>query len=208
MRIAAGSSVACATRAVGLALLLAALVTAGCGKKTANGTETGDPGRETAGAASDVARIASGAAVTAAGAGQNGTASGAGGILPGTGTGRRNAMNPAMRREFERRYEKGIELLEKQDYAEASRIFEQLLNESADPQDASVAEYCLAEIYFRNKSNQRALEVFRRIVEKYPGTPAADNAKAGIEYLENFQKHEAEYVSPEVEDRKRRGLGR
>lgn len=117
-------------------------------------------------------------------------------------------MAPAVRREFERRYEKGIEFLEKQDYGEASRIFEQLLSESSDPQDASVAAYCLAEICFRNKANTRALELFKDIVEKYPGTPAADNAKAGIEYLENFHKHEADYVSPDVEDRKRRGAAR
>jgi len=200
---ASPASAAHAVRALCVGLLLAALVAAGCGKKAPRTPEMGEPVGSAANTASETLRTASGAAMLAPGAGGAGMASEAAAAVAQ----RRGAMNPAMRREFERRYEKGIELLEKQEYGEASRIFEQLLNESSDPQDASVAEYCLAEIYFRNKSNQRALEVFRRIVEKYPGTPAAENAKAGIEYLENFQKHEAEYVSPDVEDRKRRGLG-
>ncbi|HNW33690.1 MAG TPA: tetratricopeptide repeat protein [Candidatus Ozemobacteraceae bacterium] len=195
----------------GLKLLLAVCITAasfssGCGRKaseTPAPTQQGIPGNIASGSAGQ----ASGAAALGPAGGKNGVATGAGSLAALNGAPRKSSMTPAMRREFERRYEKGIELLEKEEYGEASRIFEQMLTESSDPQDASVAEYCLAEIYFRNKSNTRALEVFKQIVEKYPGTPAAENAKAGIEYLENFQKHEADYVSPEVEDRKRRGSG-
>ncbi len=186
-------------------LFAAALLFApGCGRKPQVPGMNG-PGKQGLESAAQ-AGLASGT-TSPAGAGNGAIASG-GAVLPGRGETQKAPMTPAVRREFERRYEKGIELLEKQEYGEASRIFEQLLTESSDPQDASIAAYCLAEICFRNKSNVRALELFKEIVEKYPGTPAADNAKAGIEYLENFHKHEAEYVSPDVEDRKRRGAGR
>lgn len=189
-----------------LAVLFAAalLFAPGCGRKPqvpdVNGS--GKRGLESAAQGGQASGTTS-----SAGAGTGAISSG-GAVLPDRGETQKSPMTPAVRREFERRYEKGIEFLEKQEYGDASRIFEQLLSESSDPQDASIAAYCLAEICFRNKSNARALELFKEIVEKYPGTPAADNAKAGIEYLENFHKHEAEYVSPDVEDRKRRGAGR
>lgn len=182
----------------------ALLLAPGCGRKPQNPGQNG-PGKKSPESVAVTGRASD--TVSPAGAG-NGAVSSGGALLPGRGEAQKAPMTPAVRREFERRYDKGIELLEKQEYGEASRIFEQLLTESSDPQDASVAAYCLAEICFRNKSNTRALELFKEIVEKYPGTPAADNAKAGIEYLENFHKHEADYVSPDVEDRKRRGAGR
>lgn len=189
-----------------LAVLFAAalLFAPGCGRKQ-QGPGVNGPGKQ--GPESAVQASLASDMTLSTGAG-NGAISSGGAALPDRGEGQKSSMTPAVRREFERRYDKGIELLEKQEYGEASRIFEQLLTESSDPQDASIAAYCLAEICFRNKSNARALELFKEIVEKYPGTPAADNAKAGIEYLENFHKHEAEYVSPDVEDRKRRGAGR
>lgn len=181
----------------------AALFSAGCGRKPRGAAENGE---QQAIAPDTGSRSVLATETGSAGTGQY--ISSGSGLLPGQDQAARAPMTPAVRREFERKYEKGIEFLEKQEYGEATRIFEQLLHESSDPQDASVAEYCLAEICFRNKANTRALELFKSIVEKYPGTPAADNAKAGIEYLENFHKHEADYVSPEVEDRKRRGSGR
>lgn len=192
-------------RRLALVWMAAALFSAGCGRKPPETPSNGGDHRSAVSENASGTTQASGTALP--GTPQSGISSGSG-LVPGRNQTAKAPMTPAVRREFERKYENGIALLEKQEYGEAMRIFEQLLNESTDPQDASVAAYCLAEICFRNKSNARALELFKSIVENYPGTPAADNAKAGIEYIENFHKHEADYVSPEVEDRKRRGSGR
>lgn len=122
------------------------------------------------------------------------------------GTGVAPTVNTPLRGEFDRKYTKGVELMENGSYTAAMQTFEEILNQYPDSEEASVAEYCIAEIHFRNKSNQLALQAFQHIVEKYPNSPAAQNAKEGIEYLQTFEEHEKEYVSPEVEDRKRRGF--
>jgi len=116
--------------------MAAALLSSGCGRKTA---EPSVPAQRDAAAitASGSGVLASGAVVLMPGGGKNGIASGTGSFAIMDSAPRKSAMTPAMRREFERRYEKGIELLEKEEYGEASRIFEQLLTESSDPQDAS-----------------------------------------------------------------------
>ena len=108
--------------------------------------------------------------------------------------------------DFERKYTNGVEAMERGEYAEAMKTFEDIMRQYANSEEASVAEYCIAEIHFRNKSNQMALEAYQRIVEKYPNSPAAQNAREGIEYLKTFEEHERNYVSPDVEDRKRRGF--
>lgn len=96
--------------------------------------------------------------------------------------------------------------MQEEKYGDALREFEQIINDYPNTEEASVAAYCIAEIHFRNKSNELALKAFKDILDKYPGTHAAENAREGITYLESFAKHESEYVSPEVEDRKRRGF--
>ncbi len=106
---------------------------------------------------------------------------------------------------FEKNYLAGVKLLEKEDLAKALEVFQALLREFPEGEEASVAELCIAEIYFRNKNNQAALELYKEIVRKYPGTQAAQNAAEGIKYLESFSKYEENFVSPEVEDQKRRG---
>lgn len=108
--------------------------------------------------------------------------------------------------DFERKYTQGVELMERGNYGEAMKIFQEIVTQYSNTEEASVAEYCIAEIHFRNKANQQALEAYQRIVEKYPDSPAAQNAREGIEYLKTFEEHEREYVSPDVEDRKRRGF--
>ena len=50
-----------------------------------------------------------------------------------------------------------------------------------------------------------ALKIYQRIVENYPHSHAAENARAGIDYLQSFDKFADEHVSPEIEGRKRRG---
>lgn len=106
---------------------------------------------------------------------------------------------------FEKQYLQGVELMEKGDYSKAIELFDELIKRYPNTEEASIAELCIAELYFRNKSNDRALQAYERIVANYPQSHAAENARAGIEYLKNFEKYEQEYVSPDVEARKRRG---
>lgn len=108
-------------------------------------------------------------------------------------------------RRFLREYEKGVELIAQEKFADAIRVFEGILRDFPNTEEASIAAYAIADIHFRNKANRLALQAFQKVVEEFPNTHAAENAKAGIEYLETFQKHKEEYVSPEIEGRMRRG---
>lgn len=107
---------------------------------------------------------------------------------------------------FETQYLEGIALMEKGEYTKAVSLFEAIVQRYPNSEEASVAELCIAELYFRNKSNDRALEAYKQIVEKYPNSHAAENARSGIRYLEDFEKYEQEYVPADAEDRKRRGF--
>ncbi len=122
------------------------------------------------------------------------------------GPGAGGAVSRQVGADFERKFTQGVELMERGDYSDAMNLFQEIMTQYANTEEASVAEYCMAEIHFRNKSNQLALQAYQRIVEKYPNSPAAQNAREGIEYLQTFEEHEKEYVSPDVEDRKRRGF--
>lgn len=106
---------------------------------------------------------------------------------------------------FEKQYMQGVELMEKGEYSEAITLFDELVKRYPNTEEASIAELCIAELYFRNKSNDMALQIYQRIVEKYPHSHAAENARAGIEYLQSFDRLADEHVSPEIEARKRRG---
>lgn len=106
---------------------------------------------------------------------------------------------------FEKQYLTGVELMEKGEFTKAIELFDELIKRYPNSEEASVAELCIAELYFRSKSNDRALQAYERIVSTYPDSHAAENARAGIEYLKSFEKYEQEYVSPDVEGRKRRG---
>jgi TolA-binding protein len=106
---------------------------------------------------------------------------------------------------FEKQYLQGVELMEKGEYTKAIELFDELVKRYPNTEEASIAELCIAELYFRNKSNDRALQAYERIVANYPQSHAAENARAGIAYLKNFEKYEQEYISPDVEARKRRG---
>ncbi|KAF1081842.1 MAG: hypothetical protein GQF41_1482 [Candidatus Rifleibacterium amylolyticum] len=106
---------------------------------------------------------------------------------------------------FEKQYMQGVELMEKGEYSEAITLFDELVKRYPNTEEASIAELCIAELYFRNKSNDMALQIYQRIVEKYPHSHAAENARAGIEYLQSFDRFADEHVSPEIEARKRRG---
>jgi TolA-binding protein len=106
---------------------------------------------------------------------------------------------------FQQAYYQGIGFMEKGSYGEAIQVFERIVADFPNSEEASIAEYCIAEIHFRNKSNPAALAAFKRVVERYPNSQAAENARAGITYIESFSAYESEYVSPDVEDRQRRG---
>lgn len=106
---------------------------------------------------------------------------------------------------FGQKYLDGVKKLEAGNYDDALKTFRELMEHYPNGEEASVAALCIAEIYFRNKNNDAALEMYRQIVEQFPGTQAAINAAEGIKYLETFAEHEKNFISPEAEDRNRRG---
>ncbi|GAB4278085.1 MAG: hypothetical protein Kow0029_21180 [Candidatus Rifleibacteriota bacterium] len=106
---------------------------------------------------------------------------------------------------FESQYLEGIDLMEKGEFSKAISVFEAIVQRYPNSEEASIAELCIAEMYFRNKSNDLALKAYEKIVEKYPNSHAAENARAGIRYLKDFEKYEKEYIPADIEDRKRRG---
>ncbi len=106
---------------------------------------------------------------------------------------------------FEKQYLEGVQLMEKGEFSKAIELFDELIKRYPNTEEASIAELCIAELYFRNKSNDRALQIYERIVANYPQSHAAENARAGIDYLKNFERYEQEHISPDVESRKRRG---
>lgn len=107
--------------------------------------------------------------------------------------------------EFNRKYANGLKSMEEEDLAKALTIFEEIVQAFPGSEEASMAAYRIAQIHFRNKSNSLALQTYKKIVEEYPSSPVAENAKAAIHYLETFDQHEKAYVSPEDDDKKRRG---
>lgn len=106
---------------------------------------------------------------------------------------------------FEEKYRNGVQLLQTEDYSRALNLFIEILDNPPGPEEASIAELCIAEIHFRNKANRLALQSYQRILDLYPDTHAAENARAGIEYLNNIERYQDEYVSPCVEGKQRRG---
>lgn len=123
------------------------------------------------------------------------------GVKPGT----KKAPSATSNSFFEKQYLEGVQLMEKGEFSKAIELFDELVKRYPNTEEASIAELCMAELYFRNKSNERALQIYERIVANYPQSHAAENARAGIDYLKNFEKYEQEHISPDVESRKRRG---
>jgi len=107
--------------------------------------------------------------------------------------------------EFNKQFNKGMELSDAEEYGQALEVFEELVRRYPNTEEASVAAFCIAEIHFRNKANKLALEAYKEIVSKYPNTQAAISAKEGIRYLETFEEVQKQFISPEVEDMNRRG---
>lgn len=114
-------------------------------------------------------------------------------------------LQPGGMGNFEKQYLKGVNLLEKEKLVDALAVFKDILEHYPEGEEASVAALCIAEIYFRMKNNEGALQLYKEIIKKYPGTQAAMNAAEGIKYLETFERYEKNYIAPEVEDRRRRG---
>ncbi|MBF0499980.1 MAG: outer membrane protein assembly factor BamD [Candidatus Riflebacteria bacterium] len=121
----------------------------------------------------------------------------------GATTGKRLAQAPG--EEFNRRYETGLKYMENEKFGDAMQVFDDIVKSFPGSDEASMAEYRMAQIHFRNKSNNLAIETYKRIVEQYPSSPIAENARAALTYMETFEMHEKNYISPDVEDRKRRG---
>lgn len=125
--------------------------------------------------------------------------------IDGIKTGAKKAPSATNNSFFEKQYLEGVQLMEKGEFSKAIELFDELIKRYPNTEEASIAELCIAELYFRNKSNERALQIYERIVANYPQSHAAENARAGIDYLKNFEKYEQEHISPDVESRKRRG---
>ncbi|MBI3037537.1 tetratricopeptide repeat protein [bacterium] len=106
---------------------------------------------------------------------------------------------------FNQKYSDALKLMEDEKLTNAVELFEDIVKSYPGSDEASLASYRIAQIHFRNKANSAALAVYKEIVEKYPHSPVSENARAAIKYLETFEKHEKAYISPDVEDRKRRG---
>ena len=126
--------------------------------------------------------------------------------IDGVKPGAKKAPSATSNSFFEKQYLEGVQLMEKGEFSKAIELFDELVKRYPNTEEASIAELCIAELYFRNKSNERALQIYERIVANYPQSHAAENARAGIDYLKNFEKYEQEHISPDVESRKRRGL--
>jgi TolA-binding protein len=108
--------------------------------------------------------------------------------------------------EFNRKYAEGLKFLENEgDLGKALTVFEDIVRNFPGTDEAGMACYRIAQIHFRNKANNLALQTYKTIVKEYPTSPIAENARSAIVYLENFEKHEKAYVAPEEDDRLRRG---
>jgi len=115
---------------------------------------------------------------------------------------RKTAKAPA--EAFNQKYASGLQHFESGELGKALEVFEEIVRSYPGSDEASMAEYRIAQIHFRNKANGRALETYKRIVSDYPLSPVVENARAAITYLETFDTHEKAYVSPEADDERRR----
>ena len=107
--------------------------------------------------------------------------------------------------EFNRKYAEGLKLMEdEKELGKALTLFEDIVRNFPGSDEAGMAFYRIAQIHFRNKANNLALQTYKTIVKEYPTSPISENARSAIVYLETFEKHEKTYVSPDEDDRRRR----
>ena len=111
------------------------------------------------------------------------------------------SIAPAGMSFFENNYRKGVSYMETGDYIKAIEIFKQIIAQYPDSEEASVSYLCLADMYFALKNDKKDIEYYKIIVEKFPLTPAAENAKAAIQYLQDFKKYEKEHIPIDKYDR-------
>ena len=95
---------------------------------------------------------------------------------------------------FEEQYRKGVEMVENGELLEAMALFKDLIERYPDSEEASVSALCLADIYFKLKNDAEALKAYRYVLERFPNSRAAENARAAIQYLNSFSKYEREHV--------------
>lgn len=102
---------------------------------------------------------------------------------------------------FEDHYRKGVSYMEAGDYIKAIEVFKQIIAQYPDSEEASVSYLCLADMYFALQNDKKAIEYYKTIVQKFPLTPAAENAKAAIQYLQDFKKYEKDHIPVDKYDR-------
>lgn len=119
--------------------------------------------------------------------------------LPGK-TGAGAAVQPV----FHQQYSKGLELLEQEKWDQALQVFDEIVKTMPGSDEASMAQYRIAQALFRKKCNQESLAAYQVLIERYPHSPVAENARAAIRYLQTFEQHEKAYISPDEEAKRRR----
>lgn len=111
------------------------------------------------------------------------------------------SIAPAGMSFFEEHYRKGVSYMESGDYLKAIEIFKEIIAQYPDSEEASVSHLCLADMYFALQNDIKAIEHYKLIIEKFPLTPAAENAKAAIQYLNDFKRYEKEHIPIDQYDR-------
>lgn len=101
---------------------------------------------------------------------------------------------------FEEQYKKGVEMMESGSYMDAIELFKTLMEQYPDGEEASVAALCIADAFFKLKADKEAFKYYTLIVQRFPRTHAAENARAAIEYLENIEKFERKHISVDKSD--------
>ncbi|MFC1744947.1 tol-pal system YbgF family protein [Candidatus Riflebacteria bacterium] len=100
---------------------------------------------------------------------------------------------------FQKNYQTAIRLSSQKKYEEAIKMLEEIIAKYPNTSEAGMAQYRIAEVYFDKKNTDKAKKEFEKLLKKYPDSPAAENARAALIYLQNIERHKKNYVPPEAD---------
>ncbi|PKK91779.1 MAG: hypothetical protein CVV64_03705 [Candidatus Wallbacteria bacterium HGW-Wallbacteria-1] len=110
--------------------------------------------------------------------------------------GRWAGVKPSIPRSLQ--YEKAMDLLDSQNYKEASAILRDLKGEYPEQSyEGMLLAYNEAESYFFSKSMNMARSAYQDFLSKYPDSPFTENAREALSFIDNFDKYKKMYVSPD-----------